>query len=163
MNTIWREAAAAVCLPRPRMTVSEWADRYRMIPPGTSPEHGQWRTERTPYLRGVMDALVDPAIETVVVMVASQLGKTEACLNILGYFVDQDPAPVLIVHPTVEAMEGFSKERIDPMFRATAALQGKLETGIGDRGSSRKSSRKFLQLIRLRQKCSRPSRAGVRA
>jgi phage terminase large subunit GpA-like protein len=126
--------------PRPRLKVSEWADRFRQIPPGTSPEHGQWRTERTPYLQGVMDALVDPAIETVVVMVASQLGKSEAMLNILGYFVDQDPAPVLVVHPTVEAMAAFSKERIDPMFRATAALRGKLDSGLGERGNSRKTS-----------------------
>jgi len=147
MSNIWREAAAAVCLPRPRLTVSEWADRYRVIPPGTSPEPGPWRTERVPYLRGIMDALVDPAIETIVVMVASQLGKTEACLNILGYFVDQDPAPVLIVQPTIEAMEGFSKERIDPMFRATAALRGKLDSGVGDRGNSRKAS----NTIRVKQ------------
>ncbi|MDY0063369.1 MAG: phage terminase large subunit family protein [Myxococcota bacterium] len=140
MSNIWREAAAAVCLPRPRLTVSEWADRYRVIAQGTSPEPGPWRTERVPYLRGIMDALVDPAIETVVVMLASQLGKSESCLNILGYFVDQDPAPVLVVHPTIEAMEAFSKERIDPMFRATTALQGKLDSGLGDRGNSRKAS-----------------------
>jgi phage terminase large subunit GpA-like protein len=133
--------------PRPRLTVSEWADRNRVIPPGTSPEPGPWRTERVPYLRGIQDAINDSTIETVVVMVASQLGKSEALLNILGYFVDQDPAPVLMVQPTIEAMESFSKERIEPTFRASPVLRGKLETGLGDRGSSRKSS----QTIRLKQ------------
>lgn len=133
--------------PRPRLTVSEWADRYRVIPQGTSPEPGPWRTDRAPYLRGIQDALNDPAIETVVGMIASQLGKTEGLLNILGYFVDQDPSPVLMIAPTIEAMESFSKERIDPTFRASPALRGKLETGQGDRGNSRKSS----QTIRLKQ------------
>jgi len=94
-----------------------------------------------------MDALTDPEIETIVVMIASQLGKSEALLNILGYFVDQDPSPVLMVQPTIETMESFSKERIDPTFRATRALRGKLETGKDDRGNSRKSA----QTIRLKQ------------
>lgn len=126
--------------PRPRLTVSQWADRYRVIPEGTSPEPGPWRTDRAPYLRGIMDALSDPTIETVVVMIASMLGKSEAILNILGYFVDQDPSPILLVQPTIEALEGFSKERVEPSFRASPALRGKLEAGKDGRGSSRKSS-----------------------
>lgn len=132
--------------PRPRLTVSKWADRYRRIAPGTSPEPGLWRTDRAPYTRGIMDALNEPGIETVVAMVASQLGKTEVELNILGYFVDQDPSPILFVQPTIEAMESFSKERIEPTFRATPALRGKLEDGKDGRGASRKSG----QTIRLK-------------
>ena len=139
-STHWSDALRAVLKPRPRLTISEWADAYRVIPRGTSPEPGPWRTDRAPYLRGVMDAVTDPAIETVVVMVSSQSGKSECCINILGYFVDQDPAPVLLVHPTIEAIEAFSKERIDPSFRASPALRGKLETGKDGRGASRKSS-----------------------
>ena len=58
MSTLWREAAAAVCLPRPRLTVAEWADRHRIVPPGTSPEPGPWRTDRTPYLRADRKSVV---------------------------------------------------------------------------------------------------------
>jgi len=142
----WRLASASACVPRPRLTVSAWADTFRRVAPGTSPEPGPWSTDRAPYLRGIMDALNDPAVETVVVMVGSQLGKSEGVLNMLGYFVDQDPSPILLVLPTIEAVEAFSKERIDPTFRATPALRGKLEGGEGERGSSRKSN----QTIRLK-------------
>ena len=142
----WAEAAASACVPRPRLSVSAWADAYRRIAPGTSPEPGPWRTDRVPYLRGIMDALNDPNVETVVVMMASQLGKTECMLNILGYFVDQDPSPILLVLPTIEAVEGFSKERIETTFGATPALRGKLEQGKDGRSTSRKSG----QTIRLK-------------
>jgi len=130
----------AVLRPKPRLLVSEWADRYRRIPRGTSPEPGAWHTDRAPYVRGIMDAVCDPAIETVVAMMASQMGKTEALLNILGYFVDQDPAPILMVQPTIEALEAFSKERIEPSFRASPVLRGKLESGKDGRGGNRKSA-----------------------
>lgn len=91
-----------------------------------------------------MDALNDPNVETIVGMIASQLGKTEILQNILGYFVDQDPSPILLVLPTAEKAESFSKERIEPTFRASPALRGKLETGQSGRGPSRKSSQTIL-------------------
>lgn len=125
---------------RPRVSVSEWADRYRVIHPGTSPEPGPWSTDRTPYLRGIMDAICDPQIEIIVGMLASQVGKTEVVLNILGYFMDQDPSPILLVQPTLDAMDAFSKERIEPMCSASPALRGKLESGKDGRGSSRKTA-----------------------
>lgn len=128
------------CKPRSRMTGSQWADKCRVIPAGTSPEPGEWRTERTPYLREPMNSATDKKTEFVVLMFSSQIGKSEALLNILGYFADQEPAPQLMLQPTVEMAEAFSKERIDPMFRASPGLAGKLDDGKDGRGSSRKSS-----------------------
>lgn len=132
--------------PRPRLTVSEWADAHRVIAAGTSPEPGPWRTARAPYLRGMMDALNEPGVETVAIMIASQAGKTEVVLNLLGYYVDQDPAPILLVQPNIDVMESFSKERIEATFRASPALRGKFDTGLRERGASRKSS----ETIRLK-------------
>lgn len=136
----WADSFRQTCKPRSRMTGSDWADHYRVIPAGTSPEPGEWRTSRTPYLREPMDAATDKRTETVVLMCSSQLGKSEALLNILGYYADQEPAPQLMLQPTVEMAEAFSKERITPMFTASPGLAGKLEEGKEGRGSSRKSS-----------------------
>ena len=129
-----------VCKPYSRLTGSEWADLYRYVAPGTSPEPGEWRTDRVPYLREPMDVATNRETEMVVMMTSSQIGKSEALLNIMGYYVDQEPAPQLMVQPTVEAAESFSKERIDPTFRYSRGLKGKLEEGQDGRGSSRKSS-----------------------
>ena len=137
---LWADAFKKACRPRSRLSGSQWADDYRVVPAGTSPEPGPWRTSRTPYLREVVDAATDRKTETVVFCASSQVGKSECLLNILGYYADQEPAPQLMLQPTVEMAEAFSKERIDPMFRASPGLVGKLEEGQDGRGTSRKSS-----------------------
>ncbi len=112
----------AVWAPPPTLTVSQWADLYRRLSPEASAEPGQWRTDRAPYLRGVMDAVSDPSVETVVVMSSAQVGKTEVISNVIGYHVHQDPSPILAVMPTLELAEAYSKDRLAPMVRDTAAL-----------------------------------------
>ena len=73
-----------------------------------------------------MDAVNDPSIHTVVVMKAAQIGWTEILNNILAYFIDQDPAPVLMIQPTLEMAAAWSKDRFAPMVRDTPALTGKV-------------------------------------
>lgn len=137
---MFTEAFLKAFKPRSKLTGSEWADLYRYVAPGTSPEPGEWRTSRVPYLREPMDSMTDRHTETVVMCCSSQVGKSEALLNVMGYYVDQDPSPQLMLQPTLEAAESFSKERIDPTFRFSKGLQDKLEEGKEGRGTSRKSS-----------------------
>lgn len=69
-----------------------------------------------------MDAFSDKNTEVVVVMTSSQVGKTEILNNVVGNFIDVDPAPMLIVQPTLEMAHAWSKDRLDPMLRDTPAL-----------------------------------------
>lgn len=110
--------------PPPDLKVSEWADAERKLSPEASAEPGQWATGRAEYQRGIMDAFADPAVETVVVMTSAQVGKTEILNNIVGYHVAQDPAPMLVVQPTLDMAQTWSKDRLAPMLRDTPALQG---------------------------------------
>ncbi len=71
-----------------------------------------------------MDAVSDPAINTIVVMSAAQVGKTEFINNIVGYHIHQDPAPMLLLQPTLEMGQAWSKDRLAPMLRDTPALHG---------------------------------------
>jgi len=108
--------------PPPRLTISQWADHYRVLSPESAAEPGKWHTSRAEYQRGIMDALNNPAIETVVIMSSAQVGKTEIINNIAGYFISQDPAPILIIQPTLEMAQTWSKDRFAPMVRDTATL-----------------------------------------
>lgn len=128
----WSDAFRAGCTPKTRLTVSEWADKYRVVPPGTSPEPGAWRTDRVPYLREILDAVSDPTVERICVMAASQVAKSEIILNVIGYYAHQEPSPILLVQSTEIAMRGFSKERVAPMFDASPALRGLLAEGARD-------------------------------
>lgn len=94
--------------------------------PEASAEPGRWYTARAEYMRGVMDAVSDPTVRQVVVMSAAQVGKTEVLLNMIGFHVDQDPAPILVVQPTLSMAQAFSKDRLAPMLRDTPNLKGKV-------------------------------------
>ena len=139
-ETVWSTAFFRALRPKSRLTVSEWADKYRHVAPGTSPEPGPWRTSRVPYLREPMDVIGDADTETVVMQCSSQIGKSELQLNVMGYFADQEPSPQLMIYPTVEAAEAFSKERIDPTFKYSPGLKHKLHEGKEGRGAAKKSS-----------------------
>ena len=110
--------------PPPRLTVSEWADEYRRLSPEASAEPGSWNTSRAEYQRGIMDAMSDPSIDTVVVMTSAQIGKTEILNNIVGFHVSQDPSPILVVQPTLDMAQTWSKDRLAPMLRDTPILAG---------------------------------------
>lgn len=138
--SVWGRAFTRRCKPRSTMTGSQWADSRRYVAPGTSPEPGEWRTSRVPYLREPQDAVTDKATEMVVMMCSSQIGKSEFLLNVAGYYADQEPSPQLMLMPTVEACEAFSKERLEPTFQYSPGLRGKLEDGKDGRGSAKKSS-----------------------
>ena len=112
--------------PPVRMTISEWADRYRMLSPESSPEPGPWRTNRVPYLREIMDTLGDPLVRRVCWVAASQVGKTEVVNNYVGRSIDQNPGPILVVQPTLHMAEIWSKDRFTPMIRDTARLRAKI-------------------------------------
>lgn len=113
--------------PPPRLTVSLWADLERRLSSEASAEHGKWKTERAKYQQGIMDSINDPNIKEVVVISSAQIGKTEILLNIIGYHIDHDPAPILVVQPTLEMAQAFSKDRLAPMLRDTPPLQNKVK------------------------------------
>lgn len=127
--TGYQQAFYRALMPPPNLTVSQWADQFRMLSPEASAEPGRWNTSRAPYQRAMMDAICDPRVHTVVVMSSAQIGKTELLLNALGYTVDLDPGPVLLIQPTLEMAEAFSKDRLDPMLRDTPALREKVRQG----------------------------------
>jgi len=92
--------------PPPELTVSEWADKNRILSAESAAESGQWRTSRAPYQKDIMDAVNDHRISTIVFMKSAQVGATEILNNIVGYYIDQDPSPTLVLQPTLAMAQG---------------------------------------------------------
>ena len=115
-----------VMAPPPKLTISAWADNYRQLSSESSAEAGKWSTRRAEYQRGMMDAVSDPNVETVVLMTAAQIGKTELINNVVGFHIHQDPAPMLVVQPTLEMAQTWSKDRLAPAIRDTPVLSAKI-------------------------------------
>lgn len=120
------ETEKELWLPPPDLKISDWADANRIISSEASAEPGHWRTDRAYYQRAMMDAISEVSCERVVMMTAAQIGKTEIILNTVGYYVDKEPSPILILNPTIEMAETFSKDRLAPMIRDTPCLTGKI-------------------------------------
>ena len=112
--------------PPDDLTVTEWAEQNRRLSAESAAEPGPWRTERTPYLREPMNAWTDPKIRHIVMVAASQVGKSEFLNNCIGYVIDQDPGSILFVHPTTIDAKEYSKLRIAPMIRDCPTLRKKV-------------------------------------
>lgn len=111
--------------PPPNLTLSQFADKYRRLSQGTSAMPGRWKTDRAPYQREIMDAISDNHVRKVVVMSAAQIGKTDALvLNPLAYYMKYAPAPIMVMEPSIDMGQGFSKERLTPMLHDTPCLRG---------------------------------------
>lgn len=110
--------------PDPELTVSVWADQYRYLSQKASAEPGRWRTDRTPYLREILDTLspMNP-IQRVVFMAGAQVGKTEAGNNWTGYIIHHAPGAMMMVQPTVDTAKRLSKQRLAPMIDETPVLK----------------------------------------
>lgn len=109
------------------MTVSEWADTYRVLSSESSAEPGRYETARTPYLKEIMDSLgpQDPC-SRITFMKSSQVGATECANNWVGYVIDQVPGPFLIVYPTDKMIEKVNTQRFNPLFKSMPQLAEKI-------------------------------------
>jgi phage terminase large subunit GpA-like protein len=125
--TTLAELDAQSLRPPQALTLSEWADKYRILSPEAAAEPGPWRTDRVPYLRGVLDACVQHGVERVLLLFASQCAKTEVELNLVGYHIDQDPSPILSLQASLEAAQAWSTDRLAPMLRDTPVLRGRVK------------------------------------
>lgn len=129
--------------PPPRLTISQWADKERVLSSESSAEPGRWSTDRAPFQRGIMDAITDPSVERVAYIKSAQVGATETILNTIGYYSDHDPCPILVLQPTLGMAEAFSKDRLGPMLRDTPSLRAKVGGGKSRDGENTILHKKF--------------------
>jgi phage terminase large subunit GpA-like protein len=113
--------------PPEQLTVSEWAEKYRMLDSKSSAMPGPWSNDITPYLTGVMDEFNNYETEKIIFVKPTQIGGTEALQNMIGYIVMQDPSPTMIVYPTDTLAKSVSENRLQPMLKATPEIAKKFD------------------------------------
>lgn len=70
-----------------------------------------------------MNVIHEPGVRKAALMKNHQSGGSEALNNIIGYCMQHDPCPMLVVHPTAASFEAYSKERLADMIHSTPALR----------------------------------------
>lgn len=119
----YRKAFAEGLRPDEELTLSRWADRFRKLDQKSSPEPGDFRTSRTPYLREVMDNLsISSPVSETVVMKGAQLGFTEVGNNLVGYVIHHAPGPGLFLEPSEDLATRNVRSKINPMIAMTPEL-----------------------------------------
>jgi phage terminase large subunit GpA-like protein len=120
-----RQAAIALFRPPEDLTVSQWAEKHRVMPKGTTARPGPFHAEK--FQVEMMDVILDPLIHEVIVKKSTQIGYSDAVVNnLIGYFMDIDPKPIMLVQPTIDNAKDYGKKRITPMIEATAVLRSKV-------------------------------------
>lgn len=121
-GALLRHAARAIA-PRKPLSVSQWSDTRRILSGKGSGEPGRYKSSRTPHLCEIMDCLsAHSPVQRVTVMKPAQGGVTELALNWIGYTIDESPAPMLAVLPTLEVRKRWVRQRLNPMLEDTPEL-----------------------------------------
>ncbi|MDP2196820.1 MAG: phage terminase large subunit family protein [Rhodocyclaceae bacterium] len=122
MARTWAEFA-----PPPRLTIDEWAERYRELSSEESAMPGPYSLDRTPALREILRACSDPTVRKVVTMKPAQFGYTVGIIcNVMGYHAHHRPSVQIAVFPREKSAKDFAAEKLDPMIRATKPLADRI-------------------------------------
>lgn len=121
-----RKASDEVWKTPERLNPADWAERYRYLSSEAAANPGKYSFDRTPFWRQPLELANDLEIQEIIVMAAAQTGKTEGLNNIVGYFIGHEPSPILLMQPTLELAESWSKTRLAPMIRDCEQLVDKV-------------------------------------
>jgi len=114
----------AAVRPRERLSVSQWADRHRVLTTKQSGVPGRWRTAVNPMLQEIMDCLgVASPVREIVVMKSNQVGVTEAMINGLGYIMHHAPGPAMVLMPTLADRDTWKTQKLNPLLQDTPAVR----------------------------------------
>lgn len=149
-----------VLKPKTKMTVSEWAEKYRVLPPSGTDAAGPWRNSRTPYLVEIMDALsVTSRADEVVLCKGAQIGGSEGGLNWLMYLIDHAPGPILALQPSDGDVADWSKQRVGPSLARCERIRDKMLSSKGGEAGSTIFQKEFTNGSVLFLSGTRSSRA----
>jgi phage terminase large subunit GpA-like protein len=141
VDTAWRRGIA----PPPRRTPWQWADAERRLGNEEGPFAGKWSTDRTPYMRGPMEAmgLSHPA-SRVSVVGSAQIAKTQGAVNLLGQIATETAAAVLVVLPSIDEARAYNREKLQPMIDNTPSVRARvMDVKRADESGSTTMIKKF--------------------
>lgn len=130
--------------PKKRTEPDEWAQENRIYPP-TSGVPGPRNPYLTPYVIAFERAVAARTHKRVVLVVGSQMGKSESMLDIIGQRMDLSPTPVLYLGPTKQFLQEQWEPRVMELIDQSAALRDKIA-----RGKRMTKTRKVISGVPLR-------------
>lgn len=106
---------------KPRLNLTQWSEQYRVLSKESSSNYGPFKAFS--YQIEPMNEISNSKRRKVVLLWASQLGKSEIINNTPGYYIHQEPSTTLFMLPNENDAEDYSKRRLAPMFRDSHELE----------------------------------------
>ena len=130
--------------PTPKLTGSEWANKYFYLPPENSAEPGKYSYERMPWQKEILDTICDNEHKDVVLMTSARVGKTVSMLAATGYYMHQSPSPILWLLPTETIAKQFSSNDVEPVLRDSPELRDLIKDKWTRDGGNNLLSKRYM-------------------
>jgi phage terminase large subunit GpA-like protein len=140
LDDVERRARRAF-IPPPKLSLSSWIENFLRLPADVSALAGP--VELFPFTREIADCMSDSEHERVTLVKATRLGFTTLLVGCLGAFIQNDPAPILLILPTADDTRDMVTTVLEPIFAATPALRDALQAEADEVNRSTMMSRKF--------------------
>lgn len=137
-----RRGRSEALRPPPILTLSQWANQFAYLSKGSNASTGKFKSFR--YQDGMMDAVTDPSVHTITVMKSARVGYTKMLDHMVGYFIHQDPAPLLVVQPREVDARDYSDTEIANMLRDTPVLAA-IAGDLNSRASKQKINKRVFR------------------
>ncbi len=149
LEAMWSRVWARVA-PPPKLTIAEWAEKYRELSAEESAISGDYSLDITPALRGILAACSDPKVRKVAVQKSAQIGYTAGVVcNVLGYYSHWRPSTQIVLFPREKSAKDFEAEKLAPMIRATRVLRERISLKSRSDGNSTLRKRYAAGFIKL--------------
>lgn len=128
----WTDKEKAAWFPPEKLSPSQWTERHRTLPASVAAEAGKLRLDRTPYIRGILDAAIEAGLEEIVILKCAQMGFSTALESWTGWCIDNEPGPILYVLPSEKAAKEVLDERLAPLIETTPCVRSHLSPNKND-------------------------------
>lgn len=125
--------AAENLIPPPDMLPSVFAERNIVIPVGNAIP-GPINFDNAPMQRGILDAIKEPGLRRMDLMLGAQLGKTTVLQCLTGYFIAHEPRSQIMAQPSEGDMMIFQEAKLKPMLEANPKIAKKMAKPRGRQG-----------------------------
>lgn len=126
-------AASVHLVPPPEMLPSVWAEKHVRIPIGNAIP-GPINFDNAPMQRGILDAIKEPGLRRMDLMLGAQLGKTTVMQCVTGYFIEHEPRSQIMAQPSEGDMATFLETKLKPMLEANPIIARKMAKPRGRSG-----------------------------
>lgn len=130
--------------PPPKMTTTEWANRYRFLSEKAAARPGKYNSDLTPWIKFIHEALDDPRVYKLVCMKSAQVAWTDGVINnYIARRIDIDPCPMIAMFAKQEAAKEYMEEKFEPMVEVTPRLADKVDISKSRKANNRKTFKNF--------------------